>query len=169
MLRSPTKARVRPALVSDAEALTGVFSQSWQLAYAGMIPDDHLRRMVRRRDEAWWTQALASSEPVLAMEMNEIVVGYATFGAARSRGRYQGEIYELYVSPVYQGIGLGEHLFEACRSALDQRRLKGLLVWALIENSAACAFYWRRGGRPLVSAYETFGTTRLEKVAFTWP
>jgi hypothetical protein len=51
---------------------------------------------------------------------------------------------------------------------LDVRRLNGLIVWALLDNSAACDFYWRRGGRPVASAYQRFGEARLEKVAFTW-
>ena len=69
-------------------------------------------------------------------------------GSSRQRGPYQGEIYELYLDPIYQGLGLGEHLFEGCRHTLDMRKLNGLIVWALLDNTAACDFYWRRGGRP---------------------
>ena len=29
-------------------------------------------------------------------------------------------------------------------------------------------FYWRRGGRPVASAFTKIGGARLEKVAFTW-
>ena len=75
---------------------------------------------------------------------------------------------ELYLDPIYQGLGLGEHLFEGCRHALDMKRLNGLIVWALLDNTAACDFYWRRGGRPIANAYTRIGGERLEKVAFTW-
>ena len=78
-----------------------------------------------------------------------IVAGYATVGPARVRGEYEGEIYELYVTPTYQGLGFGERLFEACRYHLDARQLSGLIVWALADNMAATDFYWRRGGRPV--------------------
>ena len=74
-------------------------------------------------------------------------------GSSRQRAPYQGEIYELYLDPIYQGLGLGEHLFEGCRHALDMRKLNGLIVWALLDNTAACDFYWRRGGRPIASAF----------------
>ena len=80
----------------------------------------------------------------------------------------QGEIFEFYLDPIYQGLGLGEHLFEGCRHTLDMRKLSGLIVWALLENRAACDFYWRRGGRPITSAFTKIGGARLEKVAFTW-
>ena len=96
------------------------------------------------------------------------LAGYATLGNSRQRGRYQGEIYELYLDPLYQGLGLGEHLFEGCRHALDMRRLDGLIVWALLGNTSACDFYWRRGGRPVASTFTRIGGARLEKVAFAW-
>jgi ribosomal protein S18 acetylase RimI-like enzyme len=102
------------------------------------------------------------------LEMAGTVAGYATIGSARQRFPYQGEIYELYLDPIYQGLGLGEHLFEACRHALDMRKLNGLIVWALLDNTAACDFYWRRGGRPITNAYTRIGGERLEKVAFAW-
>ena len=44
----------------------------------------------------------------------------------------------------------------------------GLIVWALLDNTQACDFYWRRGGRPVTSAFTKIGGARLEKVAFTW-
>ena len=87
---------------------------------------------------------------------------------SRQRGPYQGEIYELYLDPIYQGLGLGEHLFEGCRHTLDMRKLNGLIVWALLDNTPACDFYWRRGGRPVASAFTRIGRAKLEKVAFTW-
>ena len=48
------------------------------------------------------------------------------------------------------------------------RKLNGLIVWALLDNTAACDFYWRRGGRPIASAFTRIGGERLEKVAFAW-
>lgn len=124
--------------------------------------------MIQRRGTEWWANAIQSGEHILVLEMTGKVAGYATFGAARSRGTCQGEIYELYVAPIYQGLGLGEHLFEACRHALDTRHLNGLLVWALAENTAAMDFYWRRGGRPVARAFDRIGGARLEKIAFAW-
>lgn len=169
MLRSHTTVCIRAPRLDDAEDLVRVFRDSWRLAYAGIIPADQLDRIILRRDDAWWRNAIASSEQMLILEVSGVVAGYATYGPARTRGRFQGEIYELYLLPSHQGLGFGEHLFEACRNRLDERGLRGLVVWALIENAVACAFYWRRGGRPLASTVESFGKAKLEKAAFTWP
>jgi GNAT superfamily N-acetyltransferase len=168
MLGSGSKVRVRSGKPADAKALARIFKDAWQLAYRGIIPHLHLESMIRQRTPEWWRDALKSGDSTLVLEMAGTVAGYATIGSSRQRGTFQGEIYELYLDPVYQGLGLGELLFEGCRHALDMRKLNGLIVWALIANDAACGFYWRRGGRPIASAYTRIGGQRLEKVAFTW-
>jgi ribosomal protein S18 acetylase RimI-like enzyme len=169
MLRSPSTVQIRSARPTDAADLARVFKDSWTLAYTGIMPPKALAQLLSKREVKWWTQALRSSEQILVLEVGGTIAGYATMGRSRARGKYQAEIYELYLAPVYQGCGFGEHLFEACRHRLDDRGLKGLLVWALVDNSQACHFYWRRGGRPVASVTEVFDRSRLEKVAFGWP
>ena len=168
MLGSPSKVRVRGGSPADATALARIFKESWLLSYRGIIPHLHLESMVRQRTPEWWREAMKGGDSVLVLEMAGTVAGYATIGNSRQRGPFQGEIYELYLDPIYQGLGLGEHLFEGCRHCLDMRRLSGLIVWALLANTAACDFYWRRGGRPVASAFTKIGGARLEKVAFAW-
>ncbi len=160
--------KVRKSNGSDGEALGRVFQEAWRHAYAGIIPQMHLERMIRRRDAAWWRTAAKSDGHLLVLEVAGVVAGYATCGAARGGQRSSGEIYEIYLTPVYQGIGLGEHLFEACRHQLDLRGLRGLVVWALADNTAASEFYWHRGGRPIAETKERFGLTELTKIAYSW-
>lgn len=171
MLRKSTSARIRVGRPADAADIAGVFAESWRLAYAGMIPEPALGRIIATRDATWWGKTLKSKEAVLVMEVGDKLAGYATYGRARVAGkRYAGEIYELYLGPVYQGLGFGEHMFEACRARLDHHKIKGLIVWALADNTQACHFYWRRGGRPVAATKERFaGGAALEKVAFGWP
>jgi ribosomal protein S18 acetylase RimI-like enzyme len=168
MLGSSAHLRVRRGKPSDAEALAAVFRDSWQVAYRGIIPHLHLESMIRRRSPEWWASSIGCGDNILVLEIDRKVVGYATWGCARTRGPCQGEIYELYLTPTHQGLGFGEYLFEACRHAMDQRKLKGLICWALAENRAAIGFYWRRGGRPIAQSYENIGGERLEKIAFAW-
>ena len=63
---------------------------------------------------------------------------------------------------------LGEKLFDGARRRLAELRLKGLLVWALADNDAACSFYLRLGGKPVAEGAESFGEVSLRKVAFAW-
>jgi len=168
MLGESSHCEIRRGEPSDAPALSEVFRASWSNAYLGIIPHLHLDSMIRRRGPDWWRTTLKSGNDVLVLEVCGTVAGYATLGAARARGRYEGEIYELYIVPTHQGLGFGEQLFEACRHHLDRRQLNGLLVWALAENAIASDFYRNRGGRPVGTAYERFGRARLKKIAFAW-
>ncbi|MGD9784983.1 MAG: N-acetyltransferase family protein [Hyphomicrobiaceae bacterium] len=168
MLGSSSTVRVRTGRPADARELAEVFETSWRYAYVGILPAQHLDSLIIRRGKRWWASTIRSGEPVLVLEVGGTIAGYATFGPARRRGRYQGEIYELYLLPAYQGLGFGELLFESCRYELDQKRLNGLVVWALADNHGALDFYWRRGGRPVAEATDCFGSSSLKKVAYGW-
>ncbi len=168
MLTDSALIRVRRARASDSEALERVASASWRLAYTGVIPHAALDRMMRLRDGAWWRSAIRTESHMLVIEVSGIVAGYATCGAARNHRAEKGEIYELYVDPVYQGMGLGEYLFEACRHQLDLRALRGLIVWALADNHSAIEFYRRRGGRVAHKSSERFGRKAVPKVGIVW-
>ncbi len=170
MLGQSAQIVVRKARPADAKALAAVFSSSWRVAYQGIIPHLHLEGMIRRRGSEWWVSAMRSNDGLFVLEVATTIAGYATFGRSRHRKslRAEGEIYEIYLDPRYQGLGLGERLFESCRHALDLRGLEGLVVWALAENSGATDFYWYRGGRPVAEAVERIGGAKLAKIAFVW-
>jgi GNAT superfamily N-acetyltransferase len=160
---------IRPARTKDASALADVYAEAWRGAYRGIIPHLSLERMIARRGEAWWKRALSERRPLLVLDFDGAASGYATYGRCRSgRTPFQGEIFELYLHPTYQGFGLGEKLFDGARIRLAELRLRGLLVWALTDNEAACAFYLRLGGKPVAEGAESFGDVSLRKIAFAW-
>ncbi|MGE0629094.1 MAG: N-acetyltransferase family protein [Hyphomicrobiaceae bacterium] len=171
MLGSSSHIVVRSGKPTDGGKLSEIFRESWRLAYRGIIPQAHLEQMISRRTARWWTNTMRSRESVKVLTVTGEVVGYSTYGLSRTRGRVgkaEGEIYELYLSPLHQGMGLGEHLFEGTRHTLEMRGLGGLIVWALTDNQSAVDFYWRRGGRPIIETTELIGGARLKKIAFEW-
>jgi ribosomal protein S18 acetylase RimI-like enzyme len=168
MLGASSHCEIRRGSLSDAPALCELFRLTWRQTYIGIIPHLHLDEMIRRRDNEWWRSTIKLRSGVLVLQVGGDVVGYATLGASRTRAKQEGEIYELYITPTHQGLGFGEHLFEACRHELDSHRLAGLLVWALADNTRAAEFYWHRGGRPVGTGFERFGNRRLKKIAFGW-
>jgi GNAT superfamily N-acetyltransferase len=161
--------QIRPARLKDATALAEVYAEAWRGAYRGVIPHLSLERMIARRGLSWWQGALAERRPLLVLDFDGAASGYATYGRCRSgRTAFQGEIFELYLHPVYQGLGFGEKLFERARKRLADLRLKGLMVWALSDNDGACNFYLSLGGKPVAEGAERFGEVSLRKVAFAW-
>ena len=161
---------IRKAEPRDAAAIAEVHARAWEGAYAGLIPHRALSRMIGRRGTGWWRDAIGRAALVLVVEVGGKVQGYATLGRNRARELApEGEIYELYLAPECQGIGLGRRLFEAARARLRDNGLKGLVVWAMEENQGALDFYAGRGGRDVAEGTEVFEGRALRKLAFVWP
>jgi GNAT superfamily N-acetyltransferase len=161
--------RVRAATRRDAPSLAALHAEAWRGAYRGIIPHLPLERMIARRGQAWWERALDDRYPLLLLDFGGEPAGYATFGRSRLRHTpAQGEIFELYLHPVYQGLGLGRRLFDATRKRLLDLHYKDLVVWALADNDTACSFYLGLGGKPIAEAAERFDQIALRKIAFAW-
>jgi ribosomal protein S18 acetylase RimI-like enzyme len=160
---------IRKAEARDADAIADVHRDAWQGAYTGIIPYRALTAMINRRGSQWWANAIRRAATVLVIEVGGKVAGYATIGRNRARElKQEGEIYELYLRPECQGIGLGSRLFAAARERLAAHNLRGLVVWALEENVNAISFYAGAGGRDIAEGVEVFDQKALRKVAFIW-
>lgn len=160
---------IRKAEPRDAREIADVHMEAWRGAYAGIIPHRALSSMINRRGADWWANAIRRAATVLVVEIGGDIAGYATIGRNRARElRQQGEIYELYLRPEYQGIGLGSRLFAAARRALADNGLRGMVVWALEDNANALSFYAGAGGRDVAEGVEIFEQRALKKIAFVW-
>ncbi|MCO5070278.1 MAG: GNAT family N-acetyltransferase [Rhizobiaceae bacterium] len=160
---------IRKAEIRDADAIADVHQTSWDGAYAGIIPHRALNTMISRRGPQWWAHAIRRATSILVVEIGGDVAGYATIGRNRARELpQQGEIYELYLRPECQGIGLGTRLFAAARARLAAYNMKSLVVWALEDNVGAVEFYARAGGRDIAEGVEVFDQKALRKIAFSW-
>lgn len=160
---------IRTADRRDARGIAAVHDEAWQLAYAGIIPALHLTRMIQRRGPAWWTRAIERSKGgIMVVAVGETVAGYATLGPSRRVAglSFDGEIFELYVKPEYQGLGFGTRLFRAARERLAANGRMRVIVWALEANAPALTFYRSRGGKPIAKDKERFGTDELVKIGF---
>ncbi|ESR26011.1 GNAT family N-acetyltransferase [Lutibaculum baratangense] len=161
---------VRPGRAGDAEVISAVHDEAWRNAYAGILPALSLEKILSKRGPAYWHRlASRRSDTLSVLVFAGEVAGYATHGPSRvPRLPYRGEIYELYLRPTHQGLGLGRRLFGRVRAINEDRGLKGTIIWALADNSPACGFYKRLGGATVARAYESFADRRLEKLAFGW-
>ncbi len=160
---------IRRAKVSDAEAIASTHDEAWRAAYQGIIPGNELSKLINRRGPDWWGSAIRKGSRITILQFGEHIAGYANYGRNRARSLfYDGEVYELYLRPEYQGLGFGRRLFSAARKDLVQSGLKSLVVWALSDNEPAVEFYRALGGRPVARSSERFGTKTLDKVAYAW-
>src|SRR5438309_3031881 len=166
---STTLIEIRRAKACDAQAVAEAHDEAWQTAYQGIIPGPELAKLVARRGPAWWDTAIRKGSRISLLVFGDRVAGYANYGRNRARSLfYDGEIYELYLRPEFQGLGFGRRLFTASRRDLAQSGLRSLVVWALSDNEPAVGFYRALGGRAVARSSERFGARVLDKVAFAW-
>ncbi|WP_159951861.1 GNAT family N-acetyltransferase [Rhizobium sp. 18065] len=153
----------------DGAAIAEAHRSAWQHAYSGIIPHRALTRMIERRGEAWWRKATRGPATILVVEVAGVVAGYASLGLNRARSLpHEGEIYEIYLRPEYQGIGLGYALFNEARRLLKSLGCDGMVVWCLEDSEIAAGFFRSNGGIDTVEGMEDFDNVHLKKLGFVW-
>ncbi|MEM6622813.1 MAG: GNAT family N-acetyltransferase [Pseudomonadota bacterium] len=150
---------IRSATEEDTAELIALHAEAWRYSYRGVIPWQALEGIIAR-----WRPVPGPGTFVLCFDGK--LAGYASFGP--ERGGRRGEIYELYLSPAYQGTGLGRQLFQAARHMLTTVGLNGLVVWSLRENQAACQFYRAMGGKGRLSGRQRLGGRDIPMIGFEW-
>jgi ribosomal protein S18 acetylase RimI-like enzyme len=160
---------IRRAKAPDAAALASTHDDAWRNAYQGIIPGPELDKLINRRGAEWWEGAIRKGSRISILAFGDTLAGYANYGRNRARSlTYDGEIYELYLRPEFQGLGFGRRLFAAARRDLAQSGIRSLVVWALSDNESAVEFYRALGGRAVARSCEKFGEKTLDKVAYAW-
>jgi GNAT superfamily N-acetyltransferase len=160
---------MRLAGPADAAAVADAHRNAWMHAYSGIIPYRALTRMIERRGESWWRKATRGPATILVAEVAGVVAGYASLGYNRARALpHEGEIYELYLRPEYQGIGLGYQLFHEARRMLKSLGCNGMVVWCLEDSEIAANFFRSNGGVDAVEGMEDFDDVHLKKLGFIW-
>lgn len=160
---------IRSARASDAHGLATVHDAAWRYAYRGILPGAELERMISRRGEEWWEQAVTRRVPIIVLEADDEVRGYLTYGGSRQRNLpYRAEVYELYIQPEYVGLGYGRQMFRTAQQRLSRRGHNRLVVWCLEDNEPGCAFYERLGGKIVARAAEPFQSVSVSKLAYAF-
>jgi ribosomal protein S18 acetylase RimI-like enzyme len=140
---------VRPARSDDAKELALAHVLAWQSAYPGLMPQDYLDGLNVDDRAVEWRQRLSAptaTSLVLAGAVDERVVGFCSFGAARDPdlGGF-GELYALNVHPGYWGEGVGSALLSEAHKGLADLGFAQAILWVAGGNVRARRFYERRG------------------------
>jgi ribosomal protein S18 acetylase RimI-like enzyme len=146
--------RIRPATVADADALAVVHVRSWQAAYVGQVPQEHLDAMdpAGRRDR--WVEILRTTEPPAATTVlehdREGVIGFVSLGPSRDADAdpTRGELMAIYTEPAYWGHGVGRRLMDEALRQLRAAGYASATLWVLATNVRAREFYEAFGWRP---------------------
>lgn len=163
---------VRKARGEDADDIARIYVQCWRDSYAGLIPDEVLVGMSRRRQAAEWRRSIARQfrghRILVAEGESGNVLGFGSCGPARKTAlAYRGEVYTLYVDPDRRGEGIGKALLRALFGTLTQDSMGSALVWVLAANPARF-FYESLGGRFIAVREEKLWGTVLPQMAYGW-
>src|SRR5512144_870129 len=170
--------RIRRAARRDAAAIARVHVETWQAAYAGLLPDSLLAGMSDVRQSAWWSRLLADPGEArgvfVADDEERGVVGFGSCGPVRDppEGLNEtevrvGEVYTLYVEPDFQNLGLGRRLLDALFRQLRADGCDTAVLWMLADNPTRF-FYEGLGGRRVGERVDTMAGIDVEELAFAW-
>ncbi len=170
--------RIRRARRSDAAAIGRVHVETWQTAYAGLLPEAMLAQMSDVRQSAWWNRALADPREArgifVAEDEDMGVVGFGSCGPVRDppegldgTEKRVGEVYTLYVETDFQNRGLGRRLLDAMFQELRGQGCDTAVLWMLADNPTRF-FYEALGGQFVGQRTDTMAGQDVEEVAYAW-
>lgn len=156
---------VRPARPADADAIGAIHVASWQVGYAGQMPDEYLSGLsVANRQQGWRQRLERASQPsrTVVVDTGQGVAGFCSVGPSRDDDAGEGtaELYAIYLHPERWGQGLGRALHDHAIDLLRSDGYQVVTLWVLATNDRARGFYERVGWR-------VEGTTRTETIGDT--
>jgi GNAT superfamily N-acetyltransferase len=140
--------RIRPITEADIDAVAAVHVRTWRIAYAGIVPAEHLAAMDPAVSaEQRRTRRVRPDQHTLVADEDGRIAGFASFGPYRredeSYDENMGELYAIYVSPDHWGKGIGRDLLKAAKDGLAEAGFPAMRLWVLAENHGARRFYER--------------------------
>ena len=161
---------VRPATDRDAQAIAQIHVATWQAAYTGLMPAEHLAQMTLEKRQAYWSEAIEFGEPqVLVATCDGQVVGFVGYDRSRDAKTRAtvGEIWALYVSPAHWRQGVGLALWDGARDGLKEEGCTQVTLWVLLQNERALEFFEHAAGfkRDMTTLKSVdFGSAKLEEI-----
>ncbi len=133
----------------DVEAIADLHADSWRRNYRGAYLDSYLDGDVLADRRAVWTDRLtqpSTNHFTLVAERERETVGFA-HTILDDDPAWGALLENLHVAPDLKRRGTGTRLMsETAREVLGRRRLSGLYLWVLEQNTPAQGFYEARGG-----------------------
>lgn len=165
-----TAMQIRQAWPDDASAVAAVYVRSWQVAFAGLVPQHYLDAMDPSREESGWKTRIAEaqwpSSGVLVAETEAGIVGFTGFSPSQETSAI-AEIGTLYAMPEVWGTGVGKQLMLATLTTLGQADYAQATLWVLEDNERARRFYETAGWFADGAAVEdTTGGASLNKLRY---
>ena len=150
---------IRQAVSEDALGIALVQGYTWLTTYAGLMPEVILRERINGISQRakQWAGELSNGKSGFVAVAGQTVIGFAYYGPSLNENFAEdGEIYAIYLLQPFQGSGTGKKLFVACRTELEKRGYRHLIVNCLQGNPAG-GFYEKMGGKTVGTRKDSLG------------
>lgn len=140
--------KIRYADIEDARILGEIHSQSWKVAYKGIVPDEILNNITIEKRQKYFEKALTEGwEEDAIIFMDNKAVGLICIGKCRDEDKEDssGEIWGIYLLPEYWNMGIGSELINWGLGELKKRNYDKAILWVLEDNLNARKFYEKIG------------------------
>lgn len=160
---------LRPASLRDTKTISEIHATAVRAAYAGLIPDEHLKTVTPDKRQSYWREAIEYSEPQVHVAMDgEALIGFVGFDRSRDKGTRPttGEIWAIYALPNYWDKGVGVALCDAARDGLSEEGCTEVSVWVPLRNERALRFMEKAGFKREMNTAKTIplGDIKIEEV-----
>lgn len=117
-----------------------VHYKSWIETYTGLMDASFLSKHTL---DKCVQMAIKYPENNIVAEVDQHIVGFATYGKARDEDEETGEVIAIYVLKAYQRKGIGKALMDECLLRLSAYHK--IIVWVLSTNQPSIDWYERYG------------------------
>ncbi|MFR9804353.1 N-acetyltransferase family protein [Pseudonocardia sp. RS010] len=166
-------ASVRPAVAADVGEIVRIQTETWRVAYVGIVPEAALDRLNSDGARQAWQDAVAAGDPFhvfVAIEGDRTVGFCAAAHYAGQDGLTIAEISALLVEPRWGRRGHGGRLLAVAGVALRRAGSEHGRAWVPEADTASRAFYTRAGWAAdgAVRTLDT-GSGTVREVRYTGP
>lgn len=148
---------IRRAIKDDIPGIAKVHADSWKTTYKGLFPDEFLENITYEKREKQWENIFQQEDNhqfrFVAETLDGTIIGFIDGGVERT-GTYNcdGELYAIYLLQEYQGMKIGQKLFQALLSECINNEMQSLLVW-VVTNNPSKNFYENLIQRKLIQNF----------------
>ncbi|PEB25918.1 GNAT family N-acetyltransferase [Bacillus toyonensis] len=161
---------IRRATKSDIAAIAKVHVESWKTTYTGIFENEILENVTFEQRKKQWENIFQKEDNYqfrfVAETLNGKIIGFIDGGVERS-GTYNcdGELYAIYLLQQYQGLKIGQKLFQALLSECIKNGMQSLLVW-VVTNNPAKKFYEKYNPEKIDTKF--LERVQVEETAYCW-
>jgi GNAT superfamily N-acetyltransferase len=160
---------VRPATLRDAKSIAELYAATLREAFSGLIAEDHMPALYQDKGLVYWREAIEYSEPHVQVALDgEKIVGFVGYDRSRDKGtpNTMGEIWAIYASPGYWGLGVGLSLWDAAREGLIEEGCINVSAWVPIAVDRSVRFHELAGFKREMSSAKTvpMGAVKIEEI-----